>query len=150
MNLCSCILLVTFVIISRCTDSRTSNLIILNIVIFHNLPDSAQANAVGCVLQSGSWDLCEVTHPFFNATSAQKSNFSGHSATWATVINRRVADGCNFTDILQNVSNSVPHYSILTSWKQRREERGETGDHKAKTEVKPILREIILTSQTSV
>jgi hypothetical protein len=114
------------------------------------MPDSVQANAVGCVLQSGSWGLCKEAQPLFNVTSAQKSNFSGQSATWATVINKRVADGCNFTDILQNVSYSVPHYSIITSWKIKKRGKGETREHKAKTKVKPILREIILTSQTSV
>jgi len=119
-------------------------------VAFHNMPDPVQTNAVGCVLQTGSLGLCKEAQPLFNATSAQQSNFSGHCATCATVINKRVADGCNFTDILQSVSYSVPHYSIITSWKQRREEKEETREHKVKTKVKPILREIILTPQTSV
>jgi hypothetical protein len=126
------------------------NLITVQMVTFHDMPHSVQANAVGCVLQSGSWGLCKEAQPLFNATSAQQSNFSGQSATWATVINKRVADGCNFTDILPNVSYSVPHDSIITSWKQRREEKGETREHKAKTKVKPIPREIVLTPKTSV
>ena len=87
------------------------------------MPASVHANAAGCILRRASWCLCEEPQPLFKATAVQESNFSGQSATWTTVIKKRVADVCNFTDILRNAPYSVPHFSILTSWKQTRKEK---------------------------
>jgi len=96
------------------------NLITVHVVTFHNMLDYVQANAVGCVLQNGSLGLCREAQPLFNATSAQQSNFSGQSATWATVINKRVADGSNFTDILLLCSTLQYNHFVETKKRGKR------------------------------
>jgi len=79
-------------------------------------------------------EVCVEAQPLFHAPSAQQSNFSGQSATWVTVINKRVADGCNFTDILQNVSYCVPHYSksLRGNKEEKKEEKPENIKRKQK------------------
>jgi hypothetical protein len=83
--------------------------------------------------------LCKEAQPLFNATAAHASDFSGQSATWATVINKRAADGCNSTDVLKILLSTFHTTGYLLRGNKEATEKRKKKNIKKKGKVNSIL-----------